>query len=186
MQHLLSARTSTVAAALAVMLASQAQAFSPRANIDPNDSTSECVRSSERWIVNLVQDGRRNSPAFEQLVRALTATDVIVYIASGRPTNDLHQGRLLQRTTTGAGRRYLWIVVAAPRDRVRVIGLLAHELQHALEVAQTPDVRTGDQIQQLFEHIGFHCPGACFETHAAVTMQRLVVEELLATDRASK
>jgi hypothetical protein len=185
MQHLLKACNALVAASFAVVLGSQAQAFNPQVNIDSDDPVSACLRSSERWLGDLIQDGRRHSPTFEKLVRGLTETDVIVYIARSRPTNDL-QGRLLHRTTARGGTRYLWIVISAPRDRVRLIGVLAHELQHALEVAQRPEVRTGDQMRQLFEHIGFQCPGASYETHAAVNIERLVVEELLATDRVSK
>jgi hypothetical protein len=56
--------------------------------------------------------------------------------------------------------------------------ILAHELQHAIEVLEAPDVSTEHAVDQLFEQIGTHAHAGVLETHAALDAERAVRREL--------
>lgn len=101
----------------------------------PEDHTH--VRTTLPEILVLVNEGRLRSDTFRRLVDVLDASDVIVYLEPKmtRPT----LGGYLLHDVGGRGRwRYLRIAVDFHGAADRVIALLAHELQHAVEVAQTP------------------------------------------------
>jgi hypothetical protein len=69
----------------------------------------------------------------------------------------------------------------------RLIALLAHELQHAVEVVHAPEVRDARSLEQMFSRlaIGFGCDDStCYETQAARDVEHAVGEELTRT-RAS-
>jgi hypothetical protein len=136
------------------------------------------VRSTSPWINELINEGVYRSRTFERLISRLEQTDVLVYIVHTPITDGGWEGHFLHRTTKIGGVRYLWIAIRPRRGHDRLIAVLAHELQHALEVAQVPEIQTGEQIRSLFEKIGYPCPGSCFETHAAVEMQQRVLAEL--------
>ncbi len=46
--------------------------------------------------------------------------------------------------------------------------LLGHELQHVLEVAQSPEVRTEDAFREFYERIGFFSWRNTYDTNAAL------------------
>jgi len=59
--------------------------------------------------------------------------------------------------------------------------LLAHELQHAVEVADAPDARDTESVQRLFARlaVAFGCGRAsCLETQSARDVQNIVRKEL--------
>ena len=62
------------------------------------------------------------------------------------------------------------------------VSLLAHELQHALEIGRRPEVHNVDAMELLYESIGFPTvrdgSNRHFETEAAIAVQRAVNEEL--------
>jgi hypothetical protein len=60
----------------------------------------------------------------------------------------------------------------------RPIFILAHELQHAIEVLEAPHVSTEHDVDQLFERIGFHASAGDVETQAALDVERAVRREL--------
>jgi hypothetical protein len=62
-----------------------------------------------------------------------------------------------------------------------MIAILAHELQHAIEVAQAPEVRDSVDIERMFSALAltFGCGGTtCYETQAAKDVERIVSQEL--------
>jgi bacterioferritin-associated ferredoxin len=136
------------------------------------------VRTTEPRVLALVEQGIARSATFRRLIDALNASDVIVYIEP-----KLHRpalgGYLSHRMVARGGTRYLKIAVEVRGGEERVIALVAHELQHAVEVAQSPAVRDSVSMSHLFEQasIGDSC-GGCFETAAAIEMQERVLAEL--------
>jgi hypothetical protein len=59
--------------------------------------------------------------------------------------------------------------------------LLAHELQHAIEVAHDPEARDVQSLEQLFTRLAitFGCGGStCSETQAAKDVEARVSDEL--------
>jgi hypothetical protein len=62
--------------------------------------------------------------------------------------------------------------------RRQQIAFLAHELRHAVEVAQAPDVRDVAGLLHLYERIGYSLGGGHFETASAVAAENEALREL--------
>jgi hypothetical protein len=143
----------------------------------PARATDWHVRSSESDYAQLIRHGYERSATIRQLVDSLNASDVVVYVEPQFARRG-SGGYLLHSVASAGGRRYL-------RVRLRVGGgdktlaILAHELQHAYEVAQVRDVHDRDAMTALFARLdNGMCRGACYETDAAQEIQRAVADEL--------
>jgi hypothetical protein len=146
------------------------------------------VRGAEAWIDALVAKGIAESPTFKCLVATLDQSDVIVHIqrilARG---GGIHRGGLRgllsHQIRTHGNHRYLRIGVTWQGNEPRLIGTLAHELQHAIEVARVPEVRTRENVDKLFARLSgrMSCDGDCAETIEALDVQRAVIAELTQT-----
>ena len=139
------------------------------------------VRSSDDRFLNVLRYGAVRSPTLRDLIGALNRSDVIVYIESrGRMRAGL-SAYLVHQIVTAGNHRYLKVVVNRELARDRLTGVLAHELQHAREVADAADVRSGAAMRALFERLD---SGMCVlirnctETDAAVRLQATVLDEL--------
>jgi RecB family exonuclease len=70
-------------------------------------------------------------------------------------------------------------VMLPPR---RQIALLAHELQHALEIADRPEIQDIEAMESFYEDVGFQSfddgRHRAFETEAALEMQEAVERDL--------
>ena len=141
------------------------------------------VRATEARILAIVEDGVSRSATFRRLVDTLDASDVIVYIGP-KFRREALAGYLAHRLTVAGPQRYLRIAIGMNGPRDRVVALMAHELQHAVEVADAPEVRDSQGMVRLFERSGLDgiCAGSCYETRAAIEVQEAVFAEL----RASK
>jgi hypothetical protein len=137
------------------------------------------VRTTDAQMAQLIAQGQAHSASFRALVDALNRSDVIVYVEP-RIVRVKLGGYLIHRVFEREGYRYLRVVVSTPASENKLIEVVAHELQHALEVATAPAVRRPDDIASLFQRIGFRdagCPRRCYETLDAIHMGRRVREE---------
>jgi hypothetical protein len=135
------------------------------------------VRSSDPLVLRLIRDGRRLSPTFDGLVRQLDASDLVVYVRVR------HDGPLTSLRFVGASsqQRYVEIALALQAGQANLTAVLAHEFQHALEVAGSPDVRNRDAFVALYERIGIErttVRGRNLETEGARRRQSQVFQEL--------
>ena len=138
------------------------------------------VRATERKILELIDEGVARSPTFRRLVETLNASDVIVYV-DPKQTRQALGGYLAHNIVARGGYRYLHIAVEIRGADRRLVALLAHELQHAVEVAQDPDARDEDGLERLFARLAltFGCGGtSCSETLAAKEVEDAVGDEL--------
>ncbi len=151
-------------------------------------SSAAHVRTTEPKILSLLDTGAAGSATFRGLIATLDASDVIVYIEPKRSRQAL--GGYLAHTIVAQGNyRYLRIAVDVAGGERRLVALLAHELQHAVEVARTPDVRDQEALERLFRALAvtFGCGSTtCSETQAAKDVESLVGEELKARTRPSR
>jgi len=140
------------------------------------------VRATEARILAIVEDGVARSATFRRLVETLEASDVIVYLQPKFRWEAL-AGYLAHRVTAAGTLRYLKIALDINGPRDRVVALMAHELQHAVEVAEAPEVRDSQSMVRLFERSSLDgvCGGNCYETRAAIDVQETVMAELMAT-----
>ena len=100
------------------------------------------------------------------MVDAIQRSDLIVFIAPQIPPSDLVWGEL-HFAATAPGVRYLRVRVRQDVSRAQLVGLLAHELQHATEVAAAPDVVDTKTLDDLYDRIGFELSRGQHETDAA-------------------
>lgn len=154
-------RVLSVLAAAAVMLAiardaSPADAAVPMTDAEADaimTSPSRHVRAVDLQMSKTIREGLRRSATFAALVAALNRSDVIVYIETSRGLPTTIAGRLLFAAGPQS-QRYLRIQVNGPPRSNELIALVGHELRHALEVAESPDVRDEQTLIALYERIG--------------------------------
>ena len=140
------------------------------------------VRASEPRIIALIDAGLARSATFRRLVDALDRSDVILYIEPKLIRQSLG-AYLAHNVTVGGGFRYLHVAIDTHGADGRILPLLAHELQHAVEVAADPSVRDSKSADRLFERLAiqFGCGGTtCAETQAAKDVEAAVGAELRA------
>jgi len=112
------------------------------------------------------------------LVARLAMSDVIVHIESSR-TLPLGIAGITRFVISRGGFRYLRVSIGADlRDEVRT-AILAHELQHACEIADS-DADDAAGLRTVFEHRGRR-HGNYFETAAAIEIERNVRQDLRTT-----
>jgi hypothetical protein len=90
-------------------------------------------------------------------------------------------GYLVHNIVASGQYRYLHVAVEIAGSERRLVSLLAHELQHAVEVAQTPNARDEEGLARMFSRLAvkFGCGGTnCLETQAAKDVEHLVNQEL--------
>jgi hypothetical protein len=124
----------------------------------------------------LLTEATARSSVVNQLVERLTGTDVIVYVEIvASPEIPLARTKLV---SASPGARFIRISINARNPAWDRLALLAHELQHAVEIAAAADVRDDEGVRRLYTRIGF--PGGTdrFETVAAKRMEMLARGEL--------
>ena len=142
-------------------------------------SESRRIRSSERRINKLLEDGVRRSRSFADLVSKIHRTNVIVYIETSHTLEPETVGRILLQTVAG-GQRYLRVQVRGLLQGDMVIAIIAHELHHALEVADDVSVVDDATLTELYKRIGHTSHGAKgFDTDAAKAAGFRVRDELI-------
>jgi hypothetical protein len=143
------------------------------------------LRPLECRLAAAIADGLTRSATFRQLVERVGALNGIVYIHLqpyvNPETKRVLDGALSHAVTTAGAHRLLHVMVGAAQGD-RPICVLAHELQHAIEVLETPDVLTENAVDQLFERIGTHVYAGVVETQAALDAERAVSRELARRD----
>jgi hypothetical protein len=148
--------------------------------ITTQDSPDRHVRATEPKILSLIDAGLSHSATFRRLLATLNDSDVIVYI-DRKLTRQALGGYLAHNIVAQGGYRYLHIAIETQGAERRLVSLLAHELQHAVEVAQTPDARDEESLQRTFSQLAvtFGCGGTtCYETQGAKDVEYIVAEEL--------
>ncbi len=139
------------------------------------------IRPLQPRVTAVLEHGVRDSATFRNLVGALESSDIIVYIELA-PYQSTQAKGYLRFISATAKHRFLLISLNFRPNHLPsqngLIGLLGHELQHVLEVAQSPEVRTEDAFRELYERIGFFSWPNTYDTNAALEIQARVWAEL--------
>lgn len=137
------------------------------------------VRAVDSRMAHVIAEGLRRSRTFAHLVVALNHTDVIVYVEAVPTLPSSLSGRMLFAAGTG-GQRYVRIQVQSRQPARDLIATIGHELTHALEVSESPEVTDDASLAKLYERIGMSGSGARqFDTTAAQDAGRRVRAEWL-------
>ncbi len=144
------------------------------------ESPTRHVRTTDKNVQRLLRVGVSRSPTFTSLMKRLNASDVIVYIETVPALPTTLAGRLLLMPLANH-QRYLRIQITMAGAQNELVALLGHELRHAVEVADAPDVRSESGLVHLYERIGMRSNSPhCYETESAQSIARLVRKELVA------
>jgi hypothetical protein len=149
----------------------------------PSFATGEPLtpRPLDPIAVEAFERAHAQSAKVRSLVATLESSNVIVHIVSTRSLPE-SVGGMTQFVTSRGGFRYVRITIAVGFSGAGRAVILAHELQHACEIAAS-GAEDVESLRRLFEKAG-HRAGDYFETRAAIEAEHLVRSELNAA-RAS-
>jgi hypothetical protein len=143
---------------------------------------NSAVRTTAPFIQRMIDEGIRRSPTFASEMRDLAASDVIAIVETSRTLPTGICGHMVFMAARG-GFRYVQIQIDTKYNLPQTIGIIGHELRHALEVAAHPDVVDQASLRRMYERIGR--PGLqrtaaeAFDSVAAINTGRTIVEEML-------
>ncbi len=158
--------------ALVTLVASAADAASapPRATR---------LRPQSPRIADWLSRGRDTSPTLRRLAEQIERSDVIVYLEVERALRrDL--AACVTWMAAVAGARYVRVSIRPSLSSADAIAMLAHELQHVVEIIDHREVQSGDALLALYRVIG-HRTGwtdRAFDTVAALRAGDLARLEL--------
>lgn len=137
----------------------------------------------------VIKRGLAESATFRDLVQRLDRSDVIVYVEEDVYQPKALAGRL-SFLTTGGGFRYVRVWLQWRSYDIQQVATLAHELQHALEIAERPEVVDQESLGRAFEHLGHqrraaYGPSGMYDTAAAVEAGDRVWREIAGRDTAA-
>jgi hypothetical protein len=139
------------------------------------------VRMLDGALKSRLEFGLKRSPTLRALVAQLEAAPVLVFVDCGARMPG-RIGARLNLITSVNGIRYVRVEIncSSLGDRVQV-SLIAHELQHAWEVANRPDILDDDSMQSYYAEYGFQTyydgTHSAYETRRAMEIQERVLAE---------
>lgn len=139
------------------------------------------VRTTDSRLHRLLRRGVNVSTTFRALVERLRHSDVVVYLECDGRT---HDGGRLTFVSSVAGRRYVRVRVARIMSVERQIAIIGHELRHAVEIADAPDVIDASSMAKAYERIGYpnraaRLSGLAYDSTAAVQAGNQVLREMV-------
>jgi hypothetical protein len=132
------------------------------------------VRAADASAAELLELGNSASPSFRRLVEVLERSDLIVFVQ----TRPLPIPGQLELAGAAAGFRYVRVSVRVPGRDHDLVAWLGHELQHAVELAEAPEVVDQDGLLRHYERIGARRGRASVETAAAQAVWRKILDEV--------
>jgi hypothetical protein len=135
------------------------------------------VRGENAGAREILEKARARSPTVARLVAELQETDVIVFVVAGWLAGRAECIADLIATTRTV--RYVRVVLRLPNAERRLMAVLGHELQHAVEIARMPAVRDARSLAAAYLRIGVPMArNTDFETQAAVKTGQQVAREV--------
>ncbi len=139
------------------------------------------VRGLDHRMAALLDEGRARSATFRDLCDRLERSDLIVLVKVGA----VHLAPAVTNFITSSPRsRFLAITVRIPEMDDVILGWLAHELQHAVEMASAPEVIDGRTMMEFFQKHGQPTANSGWCTQEAKRVRGAVDYEL-AVSRAT-
>lgn len=135
------------------------------------------VRPLDPDAVRIVEAVRAKSPTARRLLERLERSDLITYVqlAAGFQLKPRATTRII---TTTRDTRYVLISISTFTSQDDRLELLGHELQHAVELAASPDVRDDAGMERMYARIGWRENTRSFETAEAQRAGRVVRAEM--------
>jgi hypothetical protein len=136
------------------------------------------VRSSDASLAALIDRAARQSATFQRLLASIERSNGIVYVEPGTCSPGVRACLKLWMRTAGLN-RFLRIAIDTLKTEsdLEVMGLIGHELQHAVEALSESGVTDGVSLYNFFSRFA-PTPERRFETTAAIRAGDAVQEEL--------
>jgi hypothetical protein len=134
------------------------------------------VRGSSPAIVEAIEQAIQQSPTFNQLTTAITATDGIVYVHYAECGRNVLACLVLAVEQAGRN-RILQIRVDPRRKGHDLMVSIGHELKHALELLNEPTAVNNSTAHNFYQRIAPR-RGNSFETQAAIAVGLKIDGEL--------
>jgi hypothetical protein len=155
------------------------QAAAPAPTIGTAAAPSR-LRAADATAAALLRAGMARSATFRAIVETLEGSDLIIYIEA-RPIRLPGQ---LQFLAASPGCRHVRVSVRTPGLDTELVAWLGHELWHAVELAEAPDVRNQAGLLRLYQRIGMAgASGTTAETAKAQEVWTTVLYEARARGR---
>jgi hypothetical protein len=141
----------------------------------------ERIRPEAPMLKTAVATAREGSPTFRSIVERIDGSDVIVHMTCGYFKSATMAGRTML-SSAGPDFRYVRVQILCDQSPQALLAIVAHELQHAAEIASARAVVDDNSFGRLYRKIGFPTclspePNQ-FETAAAVEAGRRVRAEV--------
>jgi hypothetical protein len=140
------------------------------------------IRPMQKVGEQLLAEGIAHSPTFRWLVDRLNHSNVIVYV-DVRPDMPPHLGGSLRFLARSATDHFLKIQLNRKFQGKILVALLAHELQHAVEVAEEGNIGSAEDLRRLYRRVGVRTGFDRYDTVAARQAGYIVRDELGRTQR---
>src|SRR5262245_15091545 len=143
----------------------------------------EHVRTELRSIRTLLRRGYERSSTFRTLVDEIDSRPGIVYVATAIRLSRNMDGALLHTVGGSPEVPILRVLIRTGIAGDYAVGILAHELQHVVEVLRSRSAGGGTDLAAVFAELDDHSGDSKFETAEARTIAARVLDELRATAR---
>ena len=143
----------------------------------------EHVRSEEASIRGLLCSGYERSTTFKALVDDIESRPGIVYIEQAVKLSRGMDGALLHAVAGSREMPLLRVLLKTNLAQDYAIAILAHELQHVLEVLRAGSPADAAAMARLFGALDHQTADSKFETEDARAITSLVMTELRANRR---
>ena len=140
------------------------------------------VRSQDATVRDLVRTGYERSATFKTLVDEIDSGPVIVYIERVVKLSRGMAGALLHVAAGSSEIRLLRIVIKFSLAGDRAVAIVAHELQHVVEVLRAGRLKESS-IAETFAALDPDAADAKFETPEARAIEAQVFQELRSKSR---
>ncbi len=143
----------------------------------PTEARIPRVRPLSERTARLIDVGRALSPTIRTMLEKIEASDLIMQVDTKL---DFDVPNAVTRLVTATEDfRYVRVSINPRLAPIRRLELLAHELQHVLEIAADTSVRDQDAMWLYFTRIGRRqAVSGAFETDAAMNIESVVRREV--------
>lgn len=153
----------------------------------PSEQMPRCfvrVRAEHAETRRLLAQGYRWSPTFRRVLSIIEQSELLVYVFHRRITK-VRVGGHLQVMGEANGTRIVFIFINPNLPFLRSIAMIAHELQHAVEIANVRDVVDQQSLARHYERNSTpdRWFGKRYDTAAARAIERVVLAELTHSPR---
>lgn len=111
------------------------------------------LRPQDDRLAQAIRDGSARSSTFKALVDRIQGSQVIVYVALSPVMKSSLSGMLTWMTRAGDF-RYVRATISTDLNQDQMIAIVAHELQHAVEVIEDESVNDEKSLVALYRRIG--------------------------------